>query len=407
MEHAHLRTPLARARGLGSAKDGVHHWWAQRLTAIALIPLVVWFAISLVMLSGADYAVVRAWIGSPLVMVLLILTIAVGLHHGQLGLQVVIEDYVDGDGWKLALIVIVKFIAAAFGLAAILAILHYPDSEAGPGRRGKQRQEQQRRGRHSQHRWPRLQSHRSQPRCDRRWRRGRRVARDARHDRGRAQDGVHHQGLPDAQPHRGGARRDQRGARQYGRGRLALAHVRHGQGVGLAGRPGRDRIHVPPGDPGGHRTRTFRRAVLAHRNGADLPAPVRRPHDGVRRGRAGQPRLRRRRPHRPRDHPHALPAVAEAQRRVLRRVFRPRPDHGRGGRLPRRHGVEPRGRHAASLPGIWWCWRPAATAAPISPAPRRIPAPATATRWCCAPGCRCRTWNSSSSTRPGSMAPAA
>ena len=90
------RTPLARARGLGSAKEGVHHWWIQRLTAIALIPLVVWFAISLVMLSGADYAVVRAWIGSPLVMVLLILTIGVGLHHGQLGMQVVWEDYTDG-----------------------------------------------------------------------------------------------------------------------------------------------------------------------------------------------------------------------------------------------------------------------------------------------------------------------
>ena len=117
------RTPLARARGLGSAKDGVGHWWAQRLTAIALIPLVVWFAISLVMLSGADYAVVRAWIGSPLVMMLLGLTIAVGLHHAQLGMQVVIEDYVGGDGWKLALIVIVKFIAVLFGLGAIVAIL--------------------------------------------------------------------------------------------------------------------------------------------------------------------------------------------------------------------------------------------------------------------------------------------
>ena len=117
------RTPLARARGLGSAKDGVGHWWAQRLTAIALIPLVVWFAISLVMLSGADYTVVRAWIGSPLVMMLLILTIGVGLHHGQLGLQVVIEDYVGSDGWKLALIVIVKFIAVLFGLGAIVAIL--------------------------------------------------------------------------------------------------------------------------------------------------------------------------------------------------------------------------------------------------------------------------------------------
>src|SRR3954468_18833288 len=83
------RTPLARARGLGSAKAGVHHWWAQRLTAIALIPLVVWFAVSLVMLSGAEYNVVRAWIGSPLVMVMLILTITIGLHHGQLGMQVV------------------------------------------------------------------------------------------------------------------------------------------------------------------------------------------------------------------------------------------------------------------------------------------------------------------------------
>jgi succinate dehydrogenase / fumarate reductase membrane anchor subunit len=118
-----LRTPLARARGLGSAHYGVHHWWAQRLTAIALIPLVVWFAISLVMMSGADYGAVRTWIGSPAVMVLLILTIAIGLHHGQLGLQVVIEDYVHGDGSKLALIVAVRFIAISFGLAAIVAIL--------------------------------------------------------------------------------------------------------------------------------------------------------------------------------------------------------------------------------------------------------------------------------------------
>jgi succinate dehydrogenase / fumarate reductase membrane anchor subunit len=118
-----LRTPLARARGLGSAREGVHHWWAQRLTAIALIPLVVWFAISLVMMSGADYGAVRAWIGSPMVMVLLILTIAIGLHHGQLGLQVVIEDYVHGDGSKLALIVAVRFVAVLFGLAAIVAVL--------------------------------------------------------------------------------------------------------------------------------------------------------------------------------------------------------------------------------------------------------------------------------------------
>jgi succinate dehydrogenase / fumarate reductase membrane anchor subunit len=118
-----LRTPLSRARGLGSAKDGLNHWWAQRLTAVALIPLVAWFAISLIMMSGADYGVVRAWIGSPVVMVLLTLTIVIGLHHGQLGLQVVIEDYVHNDGMKLALIVLMRFIAVFFGLAAIVAIL--------------------------------------------------------------------------------------------------------------------------------------------------------------------------------------------------------------------------------------------------------------------------------------------
>lgn len=116
-----LRSPLNRARGLGSAKSGVHHFWMQRLTAVALIPLVIWFAVSLVMLSGADYEMARSWLGSPFVMVLLILTICIGLYHGQLGMQVVIEDYVHNDGVKLAMLVAVKFIAVFFGLAAIVA----------------------------------------------------------------------------------------------------------------------------------------------------------------------------------------------------------------------------------------------------------------------------------------------
>ena len=116
-----LRSPLNRARGLGSAKSGVHHFWMQRLTAVALIPLVIWFAVSLVMLSGADYGMARSWLSSPFVMVLLILTICIGLYHGQLGMQVVIEDYVHNDGVKLALLVAVKFIAVFFGLAAIVA----------------------------------------------------------------------------------------------------------------------------------------------------------------------------------------------------------------------------------------------------------------------------------------------
>jgi succinate dehydrogenase / fumarate reductase, membrane anchor subunit len=118
-----LRTPLARARGLGSAREGVHHWWAQRLTAIALIPLVVWFAISLVMMSGADYGAVRAWIGSPIVMVLLILTIAVGLHHGQLGLQVVIEDYVHGEAMKLTALIVMRVLCVLFVVRGVLAVL--------------------------------------------------------------------------------------------------------------------------------------------------------------------------------------------------------------------------------------------------------------------------------------------
>jgi len=116
-----LRSPLNRARGLGSAKSGVHHFWMQRLTAVALIPLVIWFAVSLVMLSGADYGMARSWLTSPFVMVLLILTICIGLYHGQLGMQVVIEDYVHHDGVKLAMLVAVKFIAVFFGLAAIVA----------------------------------------------------------------------------------------------------------------------------------------------------------------------------------------------------------------------------------------------------------------------------------------------
>ena len=123
MKSSDLRTPLARARGLGSARTGLHHWWAQRLTAVALVPLVVWFAVSLIMMSGADQAVVRAWIGSPFVMVLLTLTIVVGLHHGQLGLQVVIEDYIHNEGWKLAFILLVRFFVVLFGVAAIVAIL--------------------------------------------------------------------------------------------------------------------------------------------------------------------------------------------------------------------------------------------------------------------------------------------
>jgi succinate dehydrogenase / fumarate reductase membrane anchor subunit len=119
---ADLRSPLHRVRGLGSAKEGTHHWWIERLTALALIPLVVWFVISIVSLSGADYAAVRAWVSSPVSMVLLVLTIGLTFLHGQLGLQVVIEDYIHVEWQKLTLLILVKGAALLLAVIGIIAI---------------------------------------------------------------------------------------------------------------------------------------------------------------------------------------------------------------------------------------------------------------------------------------------
>ena len=118
-----LRSPLARVRGLGSAKEGVAHWWAQRLTAIALVPLVIWFVASVCAMTGADYAAVHAWVGTPLVSILLVLLTIAVFHHAQLGLQVVIEDYVHSEWLKIASIVLVKFAAVALGVAAVFSIV--------------------------------------------------------------------------------------------------------------------------------------------------------------------------------------------------------------------------------------------------------------------------------------------
>ena len=117
------RTPLGRVRGLGSAKGGTHHWWMQRVTAIALVPLSVWFILSLVALSGADHAAAAQWLASPLPAILMILLIIATFHHLQLGLQVVIEDYVHGEGMKLACIIAVKLGSFALAVAAGFAVL--------------------------------------------------------------------------------------------------------------------------------------------------------------------------------------------------------------------------------------------------------------------------------------------
>src|SRR5271168_2302678 len=97
-----LRSPLGRARGLGSARAGSKHWWVQRLTAAALLPLTLWFIWSILHLTDASQADIAAWLASPLRLALLLALIAATFHHLQLGLQVVVEDYVTQEGVKLA-----------------------------------------------------------------------------------------------------------------------------------------------------------------------------------------------------------------------------------------------------------------------------------------------------------------
>ena len=118
-----LRSKLGRVRGLGSTREGVHHWWAQRMSAVALLPLSLWFIYSLIALTGSDYAAFHAWLsefGNAVFTVLLLVSM---FHHAQLGLQVVIEDYVHGEVWKMALLLVVKYGAVLFAASGIFAVL--------------------------------------------------------------------------------------------------------------------------------------------------------------------------------------------------------------------------------------------------------------------------------------------
>lgn len=119
-----LRSPLSQARGLGSAKDGVGHWWMQRLTAMALVPLSLWFVASVVSMAGAGYATVADWIASPAVAIALVIYLACLFHHSQLGLQVVIEDYVHHPFIKLTTLVAMKFLHVIAAVSAIFAVLY-------------------------------------------------------------------------------------------------------------------------------------------------------------------------------------------------------------------------------------------------------------------------------------------
>lgn len=117
------QSPLGRARGLGSAKDGVHHFWVQRVSAVALVPLALWFVFSVAQLAGADYGMVRHWVHAPSVAVMLVLFLASALYHSALGIQVVIEDYIHSEGLKIASLLLMKFAHAVIAAASIFAVL--------------------------------------------------------------------------------------------------------------------------------------------------------------------------------------------------------------------------------------------------------------------------------------------
>ena len=118
-----LRGPLARVLGQGSAKEGVHHWWVQRLTSVALVPLTVWFVVSLLSLPSFDHATVVAWMGQLWTAVFLILLVLTAAWHSQLGVRVVVEDYVHGSGAKALTLALVTFFHVVVAVAGVLAIL--------------------------------------------------------------------------------------------------------------------------------------------------------------------------------------------------------------------------------------------------------------------------------------------
>ena len=118
-----MRTPLARVRGLGASHGGLEHWRAQRLTALALIPLSLWFVGSLIALADASHAEVVGWMQSPITAALNVLFIAGFFHHAQLGVQVIIEDYVQDEFLKVATLVAVKFLAVLLAMVSIFAVV--------------------------------------------------------------------------------------------------------------------------------------------------------------------------------------------------------------------------------------------------------------------------------------------
>ena len=117
-----LKSDLGQVRGLGSAKEGTAHWWAQRVTAVALVPLSLWFVWSATTLVGIDQAGFKEWVNHAANLMLMILFVGSLFYHMQLGLQVVIEDYVHGEKSKVMSLVLNLFVAVFFGVSSIIAL---------------------------------------------------------------------------------------------------------------------------------------------------------------------------------------------------------------------------------------------------------------------------------------------
>ena len=122
MDRQRMRSPLGRAMGLGSAKEGAEHWWMARVSAVALIPLTLWFVASIIAHTGSDYVTFIVWLRMPLVSILMVLLLIALFYHTALGLQVVIEDYVHSEA-KFGALIAVRLGCVALAVAGIMATI--------------------------------------------------------------------------------------------------------------------------------------------------------------------------------------------------------------------------------------------------------------------------------------------